>query len=145
MNVEISNDSGEIVDEEGIVGVAKFAMKKMGLHEECELAISVVNEERITDLHVEWMGLEGATDVLSFPMDELKPQDLEPGIVGDVVLCPQYAKKQATNGIDVELKLLTIHGVLHCLGFDHAEPSEEKVMFELQDSLLIEWQELIND
>jgi probable rRNA maturation factor len=105
----------------------------------------VVNEERITDLHVEWMGLEGATDVLSFPMDELKPQDLEPGIVGDVVLCPQYAKKQATNGIDVELKLLTIHGVLHCLGFDHAEPSEEKVMFELQDSLLIEWQELIND
>jgi len=145
MNVEISNDSGEIVDEEGIVGVAKFAMIKMGLHEECELAISVVNEERITDLHVEWMGLEGATDVLSFPMDELKPQDLEPGIVGDVVLCPQYAKKQATNGIDVELKLLTIHGVLHCLGFDHAEPSEEKVMFELQDSLLIEWQELIND
>jgi probable rRNA maturation factor len=145
MNVDISNDSGEIVDEEGIVGVATFTMRKMGLDEECELAISVVNEERISDLHVEWMGLEGATDVLSFPMDELKPQSLEPGIVGDVVLCPQYAKKQATNGIDAELNLLTIHGVLHCLGFDHAEPSEEKVMFELQDSLLIEWQELIND
>lgn len=145
MNVELSNDSGEVVDEEGIIRVATFTMRKMGLHEECDLAISVVGEERISDLHVEWMGLEGATDVLSFPMDELKPHGTEPGLVGDIVLCPQYAKKQAINGVDVELKLLTIHGVLHCLGFDHAQPSEEKIMFELQDSLLLEFQGLAHD
>ena len=136
MNIELSNESGEIIDEVGIIGVAGFTMKKMGLHEECDLAISVVNEARISEL---------PTDVLSFPMDELKPESKVPGIVGDVVLCPQFAEKQAVNGLDAELKLLTIHGVLHCLGFDHVEPTEEMVMFDLQDSLLLEWQELIND
>ena len=145
MNIELSNESGEIIDEVGIIGVAGFTMKKMGLHEECDLAISVVNEARISELHLEWMELEGPTDVLSFPMDELKPESKVPGIVGDVVLCPQFAEKQAVNGLDAELKLLTIHGVLHCLGFDHVEPTEEMVMFDLQDSLLLEWQELIND
>jgi len=94
----------------------------------------------MSELHEEWMDLPGPTDVLSFPMDEMKPNDPDPGIVGDIVLCPQFAEAQAKNGLAAELALLTIHGVLHCLGYDHAEPAEEKVMFELQESILSKWQ-----
>ena len=140
MNIELSNESGVEVDEADIVSVAEFAMRRMGLHEDCDLAISIVDESRMSELHEEWMGLEGPTDVLSFPMDEMKPHDPDPGIVGDIVLCPQFAEAQAKNGLAAELALLTIHGVLHCLGYDHAEPAEEKVMFELQESILSKWQ-----
>ena len=115
-------------------------MQHMGLNDDCDLAISIVDEARMSELHEEWMDLPGPTDVLSFPMDEMKPHDIDPGIVGDIVLCPQFAAAQAKNGLESELALLTIHGVLHCLGYDHAEPVEEKVMFELQESILAKWQ-----
>jgi probable rRNA maturation factor len=140
MNIELSNESGVEVDEAGLISVAEYAMAHMGLHEDCDLAISVVDESRMSELHEEWMDLPGPTDVLSFPMDEMRPHDPEPGIVGDIVLCPQFAKAQAKNGLEAELALLTIHGVLHCLGYDHAEPVEEKVMFDLQESILSAWQ-----
>jgi len=95
-------------------------------------------------LHVQWMGEPGPTDVLSFPMDELRPGNddtITPaGVLGDVVLCPQVAEVQAEGAghstMD-ELLLLTTHGILHLLGFDHAEPEEEKEMFSLQRDLLI--------
>jgi probable rRNA maturation factor len=141
MNIELSNESGVTVDEAGLISVAEFAMQHMGLNEDCDLAISIVDESRMSELHEEWMDLPGPTDVLSFPMDEMKPHDIDPGIVGDIVLCPQFAAAQAKNGLESELALLTIHGVLHCLGYDHAEPVEEKVMFELQESILSNWQQ----
>ena len=140
MNIELSNESGVTVDEAGLIGVAEYAMQHMGLNDDCDLAISIVDEARMSELHEEWMDLPGPTDVLSFPMDEMKPHDIDPGIVGDIVLCPQFAAAQAKNGLESELALLTIHGVLHCLGYDHAEPVEEKVMFELQESILAKWQ-----
>jgi len=89
------------------------------------------------------MDLEGPTDVLSFPMDELTPHSASegPGIIGDIVLCPQFAEKQAKNGVETELQLLTIHGLLHCIGFDHADEKDEKVMFALQEKILKDWQE----
>ena len=139
MNIELSNESGVEVNETDIISVAEFAMTKMGLHTDCDLAISIVDEARMSELHEEWMDLKGPTDVLSFPMDELTPHSPEPGIVGDIVLCPQFAEAQAKNGLDAELNLLTIHGVLHCLGFDHVEPQDEKAMFDLQDSILSQW------
>src|ERR1019366_2552690 len=140
MNIELSNESGMEVNEPNIISVAEFAMTQMGLHVDCDLAISIVDESRMSELHEEWMDLKGATDVLSFPMDELTPNSPEPGIVGDIVLCPQFAQEQAKNGLDAVLYLLTIHGVLHCLGFDHAQPHDEKAMFELQESILSKWQ-----
>jgi probable rRNA maturation factor len=77
-------------------------------------------------------------------MDELRPgredEDPQPGLLGDVVLCPQVARRQArTTGhsAEEELLLLTTHGILHLLGFDHAEPEEEKEMFGLQRKLLL--------
>jgi probable rRNA maturation factor len=95
-------------------------------------------------LHVQWMDLPGPTDVMSFPMDELRPgrddQDPEEGVLGDIVLCPSVAAnqaKEAGHATDEELLLLTTHGILHLLGFDHAEPDEEREMFELQRQLLL--------
>ena len=141
MNIELSNESGVSVNETDIISVAEFAMHHMGLHEDCDLAISIVDESRMSELHEEWMDLKGPTDVLSFPMDELVPHSPDPGIVGDIVLCPQFAQAQAKNGLESELHLLTIHGVLHCLGYDHAEPAQERAMFDLQESILSKWQE----
>jgi probable rRNA maturation factor len=86
--------------------------------------------------------------VMSFPMDELepggRPDAPEPGpsMLGDIVLCPEFAAEQAAaagHNLGHELALLTIHGVLHLLGYDHAEHDEEKEMFALQERLLGEW------
>ncbi|MGI8888341.1 MAG: rRNA maturation RNase YbeY, partial [Nocardioidaceae bacterium] len=92
---------------------------------------------------------QGPTDVLSFPMDELRPgSEGEPeqdGILGDLLLCPQYAAEQAPSldrSVNDELHLLTIHGILHLLGYAHAEPAEEREMFTLQERLLEEWQQV---
>lgn len=142
MGIEISNNSGIACNEDKIVDVAAFALEKMGIHPESDLGITLVDEDEITKLHIQWMDLPGPTDVLSFPMDELKPFSAGdgPGIIGDIVICPQFAAKQAINHSTAdEISLLTVHGVLHLLGFDHVEEEEHKVMFGLQDKTLAEW------
>jgi probable rRNA maturation factor len=142
MGIEIANNSGVACNEDQIVDVAAFALDKMGIHPESDLGITLVDEDEITKLHIQWMDLPGPTDVLSFPMDELKPFSASdgPGIIGDIVICPQFAAKQAINhSTEDEISLLTVHGVLHLLGFDHAREEEHKVMFELQDKTLAEW------
>jgi len=142
MGIEIANNSGIACNEDEIVDVAAFALDKMGIHPDSDLGITLVDEDEITQLHVQWMNLPGPTDVLSFPMDELKPFSASdgPGIIGDIVICPQFAAKQAVNhSVADEISLLTVHGVLHLLGFDHVEEEEHKVMFGLQDKTLAEW------
>ena len=143
MTIEINNESGFEVDETRVLHLASFALDYMKIHPDAELAIQFVNEDTMTTLHVQWMDEPGPTDVLSFPMDELRPgSDLElsaPGLLGDIVVCPQVAAAQAvTAGHDTinEILLLTTHGVLHLLGFDHAEPDEEKEMFGIQRQIL---------
>jgi probable rRNA maturation factor len=123
--------------------LASFALDYMKIHPDAELAIQFVNEDTMTTLHVQWMDEPGPTDVLSFPMDELRPgtnlELSEPGLLGDIVICPQVAAAQAvTAGHEIinEILLLTTHGVLHLLGFDHAEPEEEKEMFGIQKVIL---------
>ena len=142
MGIEIANNSGIACIEDEIVDVAAFALDKMGIHPDSDLGITLVDEDEITKLHVQWMNLPGPTDVLSFPMDELKPFSASdgPGIIGDIVICPQFAAKQAVSHSTAdEISLLTVHGVLHLLGFDHVEEEEHKVMFGLQDKTLAEW------
>ena len=121
--------------------VADFALNQMGIHPDSELNIRIVAEDEMSDLHLKWMNLPGPTDVLSFPMDELKPNSKSdgPGLVGDIVLCPAFAEKNGKQSLEKELELLTVHGVLHLLGFDHAEKSEEAAMFKLQNDLLSNW------
>lgn len=143
MTIEINNESDISVDEARVLALASFALDHLRIHPDAELAIQFVNEDTMTTLHVQWMDEPGPTDVLSFPMDELRPgNEVElssPGLLGDIVICPQVAKTQAvTAGHETinEILLLTTHGILHLLGYDHAEPEEEKEMFGLQREIL---------
>ena len=143
MSIELTNESGVDVPLEALQELVQFAFGKLRVNPEADLAIIAVDEASMEQLHLQWMDEPGPTDVLSFPMDELRPPKPgdEPvsGILGDIVLCPSVAKKQADaagHSVTAELQLLTVHGLLHLLGFDHAEPEEEKEMFGLQNSLL---------
>ncbi len=143
MTVELTNESTMSVDEATLVSLAQYALESMFVHPDAEIAIVLVDEAAMEELHVRWMDEPGPTDVLSFPMDELRPgtadRPTEAGVLGDIVLCPQVAETQAetaNHSLMDELSLLTVHGVLHLLGFDHAEPEEHKEMFGLQADLL---------
>ncbi len=144
MAVEINNESGVEVDEASIQRLVTFVLDQLHVHPEAELAIVFVDEGAMEALHVQWMDEPGPTDVLSFPMDELRPgTEEEPtpaGLLGDIVVCPQVAIAQAQEAGHSpleEMQLLACHGLLHLLGFDHAEPEEEKEMFDLQRDLLV--------
>lgn len=144
MTIEVVNESGFTVNESEIAGCARFVMDSMHVHPQAELSVMLVDTDTMTDLHVRWMDEPGPTDVLSFPMDELRPgregDPSPPGLLGDLVLCPEVAQAQARtagHATEEEILLLTVHGVLHLLGYDHAEPEEEKEMFALQRKLLL--------
>jgi probable rRNA maturation factor len=144
VSIELNNESGMQVDEAALQRLAIYALDFLHVHPDADLAILLVDEAAIEQLHVQWMDEPGPTDVLSFPMDELRPgseDDMTPaGLLGDIVLCPQVAVGQAeTAGHSTldELLLLTAHGILHLLGFDHAEPEEEKEMFGVQRDILV--------
>jgi probable rRNA maturation factor len=148
MTIEVNDESGDNVDARRLADLARFVLDRLRIHPLAELSILAVDTVTMTSLHEKWMDEPGPTDVLSFPMDELRPgndeQDPEPGLLGDVVLCPAVARDQAVkagHSTDDELDLLCTHGILHLLGYDHAEPDEEKQMFGLQRELLTAWRE----
>ena len=144
VSVEVLNETEYPADAIELVALSRYVMGELRVHPQADLCITLVDEPAMETLHVQWMDLPGPTDVMSFPMDELRPgrDDKEPdeGMLGDIVLCPSVAAKQAQDAghaTDEELLLLTTHGILHLLGFDHAEPDEEREMFELQRQLLL--------
>ena len=160
MSIEIANESGVEVDEPGLAALARHVLDEMRVHPLAELSVLLVDEPAMTELHVRWMGEEGPTDVLAFPMDELRPPQPggtqhgehgppeppdgsgPPGLLGDVVICPQVAATQAgraKHGVAEEIDLLCTHGILHLLGYDHADPPDLATMFGLQDRLLASW------
>ncbi|QKT07723.1 rRNA maturation RNase YbeY [Gordonia sp. X0973] len=149
MSIELANESGVEVPTDLVLDVAKFAIARMDVHPGAELSVIFVDLDTMADLHMKWMDLPGPTDVMSFPMDELtpgagRPDADEPGpaTLGDIVLCPEFADtqaKEAGHPFEHELAVLTVHGVLHLLGYDHAEPEEEREMFGLQGAILDEW------
>ncbi|HEU5144856.1 MAG TPA: rRNA maturation RNase YbeY [Dermatophilaceae bacterium] len=153
MSIEVLDESGSDVDVTELSRLARFAMDRMRVHPQAELCIKLVDEATIAELNEQWMEKEGPTDVLAFPMDELRPglvdEEPEEGVLGDLVLCPSIAERQAEEARDKgqpgytavdEVNLLTVHGILHLLGYDHAEPDEHREMFALQARLLAEWQ-----
>jgi len=156
VSVEINNESGVAADEDALRELAQYVIDQMETHPLADLSMLLVDEAHMTNLHEKWMEEPGPTDVLSFPMDELRPHSMagpnrargrdsdepEPVLLGDVVLCPPVAVVQARqhgHSTQEELELLTAHGVLHLLGYDHAEPDEEAEMFGLQNELLRDW------
>ena len=160
MSIEVNNESGVDLgaaglDEAAIAELARLVLDERGVNPLAELSVLLVDEAAMTTLHEQWMDLPGPTDVMSFPMDTLPgtpgpapspgsrpPDDPGPTLLGDVVLCPAVARTQAEaagHSVASELALLTAHGVLHLLGYDHGTEDEEKEMFGLQTELLRSW------
>jgi probable rRNA maturation factor len=111
------------VDEGELVAVAERTLIEEG-RDRGELSLSLVTPEEMADLHVRYMGEEGPTDVLSFPMDE-------EWLLGDVIVCPAEAARNNPD-LPAELRLLVSHGVLHILGYDHEEEEDRRVMWAKQ-------------
>ncbi len=148
MAVEVANESDVPVDEAGLATLCRFVLDDLGVNPLAELSVLVVDAEYMAALNKRWMGEDGPTDVLAFPMDELdtarRPDDPEPGpsLLGDVVLCPAVAVRQASaagHSFEDELHLLAAHGILHLLGYDHGDPEEEREMFGVQGRVLRAW------
>ncbi|PKQ30694.1 MAG: rRNA maturation RNase YbeY [Actinobacteria bacterium HGW-Actinobacteria-2] len=144
--IDLNNESGVEVDTNRLVQLASFALDLLRIHPEAELSILLVDEDTMSAYHEKFMDEPGPTDVLSFPMDELRaPEpDEEPplGLLGDIVLCPTVTAAQAASmgrTPEEEADYLLIHGLLHLLGHDHLEPAEHKVMFDLNDKIIAAW------
>ncbi|GAB3702253.1 rRNA maturation RNase YbeY [Mariniluteicoccus flavus] len=146
MTVELNNESGVEVDEKGLVALATFAMDQLRIHPQAELSLLMVDVDTMSAYHEQHMGEPGPTDVLSFPMDELRPpadgEEPPVGHLGDIVLCPEVTSRQAAEHgrqPEEEAEYLLVHGLLHLLGYDHATPEEKSEMFGLKDDLLAAW------
>jgi probable rRNA maturation factor len=156
MTVEINNESGVEVDEAALAQLGRFVLDALRIDPLAEVSVLLVDADTMAALHQQWMDLPGPTDVMAFPMDGADAPgdrsdpsappgtDENPGeaMLGDVVLCPSVAADQAASAghsTEAELHLLCTHGILHLLGYDHAEPEDEREMFELQARLVQEW------
>ena len=142
MTIEVTNTSGQLVPTAEMTSLMTYAMNALDLNPDCDLNIAFVEDDYMTELHIKWMDEPGTTDVLSFPMD--MPE--EPGeavTLGDIVISPVVAAAQAlTQGhsTEHEIYILATHGLLHIIGYDHADKTEEKVMFELQEKIVTDWE-----
>jgi probable rRNA maturation factor len=151
MSVYVANESGVEVDEVGLAALARHVLSTMGIAPLAELSLMLVTEDSMERLHVQYMGEDGATDVLAFAQDDLSTgapisgsDEVPEALLGDVVICPDFAARQAESqghSLEDELHVLCAHGVLHLLGYDHAEPDEEREMFDVQARVLESWRQ----
>lgn len=140
MAVYLADEQSDAVDAEDLLGLARYLLAAQRVPPDMEVALLLVDRDTIAQLNATHMGRTGPTDVLAFPIDEPgeTPPDV-PSVLGDVVLCPAVATEQAPRfdrSAHEELRLLTVHGLLHLLGMDHATSEEEREMFALTDRLL---------
>lgn len=141
MTIEVTNSSGQLVPAAEITSLLGFAMKEMKLNPDCDLNVGFIDDQYMTQLHIKWMDEPGSTDVLSFPMD-MPEHEGEVVALGDIMISPTFAAAQAItagHSAEHEIFILATHGLLHIIGYDHAEPAEEKIMFELQESIVERW------
>jgi probable rRNA maturation factor len=142
MTIEVINTSGQLVPATEINSLLTFALLELVLNPECEVNVSFVDDDYMTELHIKWMDEPGTTDVLSFPMD-MPETPGEAVTLGDIVISPVVASEQAKaqgHSIEHEIFILAVHGLLHIIGYDHADKAEEKVMFDLQEKIVRDWQ-----
>jgi probable rRNA maturation factor len=123
--VLVSDRQETIVDGEALAELARETLTAEGVTEG-ELSISFVLPEEMADLHRRYMGEEGPTDVLSFPLGE-------DGLLGDVIICLEEARRNNPDHPTAELRLLVVHGVLHLLGYDHETEEERREMWSRQE------------
>ena len=141
MTIELVNRSGALVPDKEITSLLNYCIEYMELNPECEISLSFVDVQEMEELHIKWMQEDGPTDVLSFPMDMPESKG-DVVTLGDIVISPAVAAQQAASAghsVEQEMYILATHGLLHILGYDHADPDEEKVMFTLQKKIVKEW------
>jgi probable rRNA maturation factor len=129
----------DAIGEDGLLEqAAQGALEQAGKASGADLTIVVTDDEQIQDLNRQFLGIDAPTDVLSFPSDEPDP-DSGAIYLGDVILSFPRALAQAGAGghsVRDELQLLVVHGVLHLLGYDHAEDADKAEMWALQAEIL---------
>lgn len=121
----------------------QFAADEEGIEEDAEVAVSFVSEAEIQSINKDYRDKDSVTDVISFALEEGEDEDFEmpdaPRVLGDIIICVKRAKEQAEeygHSFERELGFLTVHGLLHLLGYDHMNEADEKKMFGRQDELL---------
>jgi probable rRNA maturation factor len=142
MNIEVTNTSGQLVPSDQLISLLTNALAVLDLNPDCELSISFVEDDYMSELHAKWMDEPGTTDVLSFPMD-LPEAPGQAVTLGDIVISPTVAAQQANtqgHSTEHEIFILATHGLLHILGYDHADKTDEKIMFELQEKIVSDWE-----
>ena len=144
MTTEVINETTTVIDAAEFADLADHVLTAMHVSPAAELNIMFIDPEPMEELHVRWLDLPGPTDVMSFPMDELRPGTADrptpAGTLGDICICPQVAARQAAesgHSAAEEMLLLATHGMLHLLGYDHATDAEREIMFALQRKLLL--------
>ena len=144
MTIEITNKSGELVPTESVRTLLQNSLLELKLNPECEVNLVFVDVAEMTELHIKWMDEGGPTDVLSFPMD-IPVDENEAVTLGDIVISPIVAADQAAaagHSAEREIFILAAHGLLHILGYDHANPTDEKIMFAKQEDLVEKYEAL---
>lgn len=146
MEVQIvSHREPEELDLRAFVRLGRFALEREEAPEACVISIALVDVAEMAELNGRYRAVEGPTDVLSFPCDDphLMVADGEPVTLGDIIIAPEVAEKQAREygqTIEAELNLLLVHGVLHLLGYDHIEPADAEAMENREQSILAAWE-----
>lgn len=143
MAIEITNSSGQLVPTTEVTSLLKFAMRQFNLNPACDLSLGFIEDEYMSELHIKWMDEPGSTDVLSFPMD-MPEKEGDIVTLGDIMISPVFAAAQAkiaNHSTEHEIYILAVHGLLHIIGYDHAEPDEERIMFALQEAIVEEWKQ----
>ncbi len=144
MSIEVTNTSGQLVPSQEITSLLTFAMIELKLNPDCDLNLGFIDDQYMGELHLKWMNESGSTDVLSFPMDMPEKQG-DVVTLGDIMISPTFAAAQAKtagHSTEHEIYILATHGLLHILGYDHAEPTQEQVMFALQEQIVENWRKL---
>ena len=144
MTIEVTNTSGQLVPSQEITSLLTFAMSELKLNPDCDLNLGFIDDQYMSELHVKWMNESGSTDVLSVPMD-MPEKEGDVVTLGDIMISPTFAAAQAKtagHSTEHEIYILATHGLLHIIGYDHAEPQQERVMFALQEQIVENWKKI---
>jgi probable rRNA maturation factor len=137
VDVFLANEQERPIDEARLSALTRHTLKAEDVDEDIEISVLLVTRDHIRQLNARYAGADHATDVLAFPM--MEDEEDETVLLGDVVICPEIAMKNASSlgrGLDDELDTLVVHGTLHLLGYDHqGEEDAARMQSRLQEIL----------
>ena len=141
--IDVENLSTLSIDEKNVKNYVNQMLKYLGVNSNSDVSILFVGIEEMTKQHVRWMNEDGPTDVMSFPMDDFLLSDKhglkKQGTLGDIIICPEVALKDAleqTISPAKHLVFLLAHGILHLLGQDHQRAGERVSMQEKEQGIM---------